>query len=336
MTRLRAKGAHRKQNFLPALAALPLLGAVLLWTPSVSASPSQSQLQAQASQLTSSIALQSSQIHQLAVAENAANARLFDAQLRLDSARRALIADGAALSRAKRLLSEIALNEFTNASGAQSLIVLMTSTSGELVARVEYERVMGLDANTAILSYQVAQAQETQQIAVAAAATAQAAAARSQISNSQSALASAVQKEQSSLVAINGQIASLVQQQLAAKLAAQLAARATSPQGAPVPAGVTAVVHGQAGVSNWGGIPAPPSPAAFAALRQCESSDNYQDNTGNGYYGAYQFSLATWHGLGFPGLPSNAPPAEQDLAAQIEQRGGWYAWPECSLLLGLV
>jgi len=30
-------------------------------------------------------------------------------------------------------------------------------------------------------------------------------------------------------------------------------------------------------------------------LRNCESGGNYQTNTGNGYYGAYQFSIATWN-----------------------------------------
>lgn len=49
-------------------------------------------------------------------------------------------------------------------------------------------------------------------------------------------------------------------------------------------------------------------------LRACESSGNYQDNTGNGYYGAYQFSLGTWRRLGYSGLPSNAPPYIQDQA----------------------
>lgn len=50
------------------------------------------------------------------------------------------------------------------------------------------------------------------------------------------------------------------------------------------------------------------------ALRKCESGGNYQDDTGNGYYGAYQFSLGTWERLGYSGLPSNAPPAVQDEA----------------------
>lgn len=29
-------------------------------------------------------------------------------------------------------------------------------------------------------------------------------------------------------------------------------------------------------------------------LRMCESGGNYAENTGNGYYGAYQFSYGTW------------------------------------------
>jgi resuscitation-promoting factor RpfB len=49
-------------------------------------------------------------------------------------------------------------------------------------------------------------------------------------------------------------------------------------------------------------------------LRTCESNGNYQDDTGNGYYGAYQFSLGSWDRLGLSGLPSDAAPAVQDSA----------------------
>ena len=76
--------------------------------------------------------------------------------------------------------------------------------------------------------------------------------------------------------------------------------------------------------------------ADFARLRQCESSGNYQDDTGNGYYGAYQFSADTWHGLGYDGLPSEAPPEVQDEAARrLRDRSGWGQWPACSRRLGL-
>jgi hypothetical protein len=66
-------------------------------------------------------------------------------------------------------------------------------------------------------------------------------------------------------------------------------------------------------------------------LRICESGDNYRENTGNGYYGAYQFSASTWRGLGYHGRPDQAPRVRQDRAAKREhQMAGWGAWPSCS------
>ncbi|MHB8264130.1 MAG: transglycosylase family protein [Acidimicrobiales bacterium] len=81
---------------------------------------------------------------------------------------------------------------------------------------------------------------------------------------------------------------------------------------------------------------APPAGGVWAALRQCESGGNYSANTGNGYYGAYQFTLSTWYSLGQAGLPSQAPPATQDSAAELLQsRAGWGQWPACSQQLGI-
>jgi peptidoglycan hydrolase-like protein with peptidoglycan-binding domain len=74
----------------------------------------------------------------------------------------------------------------------------------------------------------------------------------------------------------------------------------------------------------------------FARLRACESGGNYATNTGNGYYGAYQFDLGTWHGLGYSGLPSDASAATQDAAARrLQASRGWSPWPACSASLGL-
>ncbi len=82
--------------------------------------------------------------------------------------------------------------------------------------------------------------------------------------------------------------------------------------------------------------PAPSAGGIWAALRQCESGGNYSADTGNGYYGAYQFTLSTWYSLGEAGLPSQAPPALQDAAAKaLESRAGWGQWPVCSQQLGL-
>ena len=81
---------------------------------------------------------------------------------------------------------------------------------------------------------------------------------------------------------------------------------------------------------------APPSAVNLARLRQCESGGNYSINTGNGYYGAYQFSPRTWRGLGYAGLPHQASAAVQDeAAAKLQAQQGWRPWPGCSRKLRL-
>jgi hypothetical protein len=74
----------------------------------------------------------------------------------------------------------------------------------------------------------------------------------------------------------------------------------------------------------------------LARLRMCESGGDYSIDTGNGFYGAYQFDLGTWQGLGYSGRPSNAAPAVQNrAAARLEFQRGWEPWPACSAELGL-
>lgn len=74
----------------------------------------------------------------------------------------------------------------------------------------------------------------------------------------------------------------------------------------------------------------------WACIRQHESGGNYATNTGNGYYGAYQFALATWQSLGGTGLPSAASPAVQDAMAQkLQARSGWGQWPQTSKMCGV-
>ena len=79
-----------------------------------------------------------------------------------------------------------------------------------------------------------------------------------------------------------------------------------------------------------------PTGDVWARLRQCESGGRYNINTGNGFYGAYQFLPRTWRGLGFPGMPHQAPPEMQDEAARkLQARSGWGQWPACTRRLGL-
>jgi hypothetical protein len=66
-------------------------------------------------------------------------------------------------------------------------------------------------------------------------------------------------------------------------------------------------------------------------LRVCESSNRYPLNTGNGYYGAYQFNTRTWHGLGYSGRPDRASKRTQDAATvKLHHQRGWQPWPACS------
>ena len=128
-------------------------------------------------------------------------------------------------------------------------------------------------------------------------------------------------------------------QAAAAAKARALAAAATPPAGPPAASGLLTVV--QNAVS-------PPAPSTSSTsgdggaggvwlqLRECESGDNYQADTGNGYYGAYQFSQETWSNLGYPGRPDLEPPSMQDQAAmRLQQQSGWGQWPACSAALGL-
>lgn len=80
---------------------------------------------------------------------------------------------------------------------------------------------------------------------------------------------------------------------------------------------------------------ADPSATDWQRLRMCESSDNYSINTGNGYYGAYQFDLATWRSVGGAGYPNEASPTEQDYRAlYLYRMRGWEPWT-CARILGL-
>ena len=79
----------------------------------------------------------------------------------------------------------------------------------------------------------------------------------------------------------------------------------------------------------------PEDPATWDRLAQCESHGNWSLNSGNGYYGGLQFSLATWQDVGGSGYPHENTREEQIHRGQILQaRYGWGQWPHCSSKLG--
>jgi hypothetical protein len=75
------------------------------------------------------------------------------------------------------------------------------------------------------------------------------------------------------------------------------------------------------------------------ALAQCESGGNWAINTGNGYYGGLQFSLATWQGYGgsaYAAYPHQATREEQiAVAERLRAVRGYQPWPACRAKLGL-
>ena len=78
------------------------------------------------------------------------------------------------------------------------------------------------------------------------------------------------------------------------------------------------------------GTATPRAGGHLAAIRACESGGNYATNTGNGFYGAYQFDMQTWASVGGSGNPAAASPAEQDKrAAMLYARRGAAPWPVC-------
>lgn len=76
--------------------------------------------------------------------------------------------------------------------------------------------------------------------------------------------------------------------------------------------------------------PRAPAGGALASIRACESGGNYSTDTGNGFYGAYQFTQDTWESVGGSGNPAAASPAEQDArAAKLLATAGAGQWPVC-------
>jgi hypothetical protein len=81
--------------------------------------------------------------------------------------------------------------------------------------------------------------------------------------------------------------------------------------------------------STWF-VPEPWLRARLARIRSCESGGRYHIATGNGFYGAYQFMLSTWHSQGGQGYPHQNPPAVQDFyAAKLYRAAGPGPWPVC-------
>ena len=115
----------------------------------------------------------------------------------------------------------------------------------------------------------------------------------------------------------------------AAPVRARVAAPPTTVAPAPAPTPTTPPVSG--------GFADPNDPANWDRMAQCEAGGNWAINSGNGYFGGLQFSLAMWTDVGGAGYPHEASREEQIKRGMILQaRGGWGQWPSCARALGFL
>lgn len=79
-----------------------------------------------------------------------------------------------------------------------------------------------------------------------------------------------------------------------------------------------------------------PTDALLHALAMCETGGRMDNpNTGNGYFGFFQFSLATWRSVGGARYPHEHSYAEQASRARaLILRSGWGQFPRCSRTIG--
>lgn len=110
---------------------------------------------------------------------------------------------------------------------------------------------------------------------------------------------------------------------------------------------LTAIAAAPLGVA--GTAMAAPSPEAASApsaqkaatwdkLAHCESTGNWDADTGNGFKGGLQFTQSTWKRFGGT---EHAPSADQatreqqiEVAKEVKEEQGWKAWPACTKKLG--
>jgi murein DD-endopeptidase MepM/ murein hydrolase activator NlpD len=79
--------------------------------------------------------------------------------------------------------------------------------------------------------------------------------------------------------------------------------------------------------------------ATWNKVAACESTNDWNINTGNGYYGGLQFSQSTWEAYGGTAYAGRADLATKDqqiaIAEKVLKAQGPRAWPACSVRAGL-
>jgi hypothetical protein len=316
-----ARGISGRHGWV--VAGLALVGiAQLAVVPVTSASPTPS-ASARAAALAAQISAQSAQVHQVDVAYQSALATVRTLKVKTAAAQASVLTSSREVATMRAALQEDAVSAFVDigAAPSQFLDTLASNPSSYEVGQVYLEATAG-QVTDGLARYKAAEANYQDQSAILA----------TQLSSARAAATSLASEDQSLRATLASESATLAQvQQLASQVVADQA-----PRGAPAPQGLPT----QSGLAALAAAPPPVASTTptldFEALAQCESGGNYQTNTGNGYYGAYQFSASTWSNLGYSGLPSNASPGTQNQAAEkLQAQSGWGQWPTCAAALGL-
>lgn len=328
-------------------------------------------VQAQISSVRAAIAASAARVHQLTAAFDQANLTAGDLAQQLAADQANLAATRRALAASEAILRDSALRSYTGGGGS----VLATSgTALDPAVSSAYIDVAVGNLSDSVDQFDLRQHQLSDAEAAVAAQQRAALAAVAAASTARQAAIQEAVAAQGRLGDLQAQLDQLATAAAAAAAAAHIAAPAAPAQGSPVGNGLVAVVTNIVKAPAPTTTQAPPAAATpspttqppttqppttqppttqppttqppvqtgghaggpWLQLRECESGDNYRANTGNGFYGAYQFSASTWTDLGYPGRPDLEPPAMQDAAAmKLQAEAGWGQWPACSAALGL-
>lgn len=298
-----------------------LVQVVVVPAPPASATQSAS---SRAASLAAEISAQSSQVHQVDVAYQSALATVENLKAETAAAQVSVLASSREAAASKATLRQEAVDAFVQigAEPTQFLDTLNSNPSTYEVGQVYLEATAG-EVTDGLAQYERAEAAYRSKDATLTAELVTARAAATSLASQDQSLRSTLGTESVTLSQV---------QQLASQVVADQA-----PPGVPAPQGLPT----QSGLASLAAAPPPvttnaPLSLDFSALAQCESGNDYGSNTGNGYYGAFQFSASTWSSLGYPGLPSNSAPATQNQAAErLQAQSGWGQWPACAAALGL-
>jgi septal ring factor EnvC (AmiA/AmiB activator) len=257
-----------------------------------------------------------------------------------DAARAALQQAQQQLGAARADVASFARSSYITGSTSPRMQALLTSGGpAQLLERAALLDAIGNGRSDAVDTFTAAQRQADAASAAAQTALTGAATAKDQAANALAAAEQAETAAQQQVAAIQVQQAAMQTQLDRARttlvtLQAQQAAARTAVTSIPPPSAAPAA--GSGGSSSSGGSTST-SAHDWDAVALCESSGNWNINTGNGYYGGLQFSQSTWAAYGGTAYAPRADLATKSQQIAVAERvlaaQGAGAWPVCGRTL---